>query len=99
MINEMVPTDLLYTSPSNQRVEGFPGTCWDIFGDRELTEVCDDGFVFPDLGNKDKMPMPCECTTTGCALTGSCRLSSGTSVECGDLYEYMNCSLVNKYYR
>ena len=47
MVNEIVYSDLLFTSPSNQRVEGFPGTCYDIFGDTKFNDVCDEGFVFP----------------------------------------------------
>jgi len=99
MVNELVYSDLLYTSPSNQRVAGFPGTCYDIFGDTKLNEVCDDGFVYPQLDGEAAGQMPCECTTTGCALTGMCRLSSSTEIECASLYQYMNCSLVNKYYK
>ena len=100
MRNELVYSDLLYTSPSNQRVEGFPSTCYDIFGDKMFNGVCNDGFVYPDIdGGESPHLMPCECTAAGCALTGECRLGPDTSVQCSNLYEYMNCSLVNKYYR
>ena len=68
--------DFIYTSPSNQRIEGFPSTCFDIFGDHVFSDVCYDtssGF-FPDTqagAATTDNPMPCKGLTQTTNADGS----------------------------
>ncbi|GMH68808.1 hypothetical protein TL16_g05011 [Triparma laevis f. inornata] len=86
-VNNMQYADFIYTSPINQRIEGFPSTCFDIFGDHVFSDVCYDtsSGMFPDWKNTEieaDNPMPCKGlieTEEGfdCDLGGSqaCELS------------------------
>ena len=85
-----VYADFVYTSPVNQRIEGFPSSCFDIFGDHVFSDVCFDtseGF-FPDLKSEEAStdnPMPCKGLAQTVKGDGSpgfdCNLGGNTACE------------------